>query len=51
MAERYKSLGEASLAYEYAHRAEEAAKLVDDPELRTQISEFLREEAEGLGPR
>ncbi|MBB6096163.1 hypothetical protein HNQ60_005054 [Povalibacter uvarum] len=43
MAERHRTMGNASMARECAGRAEEAAKLVDDPELRKQISEFLLE--------
>jgi hypothetical protein len=43
MAERYRGMGNAPMAGEYAGRAEEAAKLVDDADLKEQISEFLRE--------
>lgn len=46
MAERYKSMGDASLAREYASRANEAAKVLDDLDLRRQISEFLLNESE-----
>lgn len=45
MAERYKDMGDAQLAYEYALRANEAAKALDDLELRKEISEFLLHES------
>jgi hypothetical protein len=41
IAERYKSLGDRSLAYEWALRADEVARNLDDLDLRKQISEFL----------
>lgn len=44
LAERQRSLGNATLAYKYALDANEEARSLDDPELRRDISEFLRDE-------
>lgn len=46
IAERYESMGDSSLACEYAKRADEIARGLDDLELRKQISEFLLNEAQ-----
>ena len=45
MAERYRDMGDAQLAHEYGLRANEAAKLLDDLELRKEISKFLLNES------
>ncbi len=42
MAERFKDMGEAQLAYNYAQRANEEAKTLDDLELRKEIGEFRK---------
>ncbi|WP_266170541.1 hypothetical protein [Dyella subtropica] len=41
LAERYKNLGEHSLAREYAIAADDEAKSIDDLALRRRISQFL----------
>ena len=45
LAERQKTIGNSDLAYKYALAANEAAKHLDDFELRRSISEFLLNEA------
>ena len=42
LAERQRSLGNATLAYKYALDANEEARSLDDPELLRDIGEFLR---------
>lgn len=41
LAGRYNDIGDARLAHEYALRANEEAKLLDDLDLRREISDFL----------
>jgi hypothetical protein len=45
LAERYRAMGNADLAYKYASEANEEAKASGDLELRRTISEFLLEKA------
>ncbi|HEY8025253.1 MAG TPA: hypothetical protein VIF60_11840 [Burkholderiaceae bacterium] len=43
LAERHQLVGESSLALDYALRADDEAKVIDDFNLRRQVSEFLLE--------
>jgi hypothetical protein len=45
LAERFRDIGDAKLAYEHALRADEEAKHLDDLDLRRKISQFLLHES------
>jgi hypothetical protein len=45
IAQRYRNMGKTPLAYEYGLRASEAAKHLDDADLRQEIRDFLLNES------